>query len=242
MVHYLNGLQKELPNQQHAKYTFGLTSGNGSKDIMIIIGGGECLNLEEFAVSDTPRNGRPWEKFSKQLIARARNSGDGSLSFHRNGHILRDANEIHGLPVGFWITLTMTIVQSILWLMLLITVASVRNNTWYLLAVGGIGMFQNGIVAAIERPPESRNLPLKFVATIERRKVMDGLMDLECALRVRMAPVQGVFTGELTKDEKEWWDGNREAYDTKRDSQADRRGQPGRRTIHELIRRQTHDL
>lgn len=217
---------EKLPNRQHANIIFGLTTGNGSRDIMIIKGEKRCLNLEEFSVSDTPRNGRPWEKFSKKILTSSRTDPEGH-TFRRTGSMLRDANMAYGFPVGFWITFITTIVQSIFWLALLVTVAAVKQNTWYLLLIGGIGMFQNGIVAAAERPPKTRNLPLRHMGTITRRKVMDGLMDLEDSLKCARPFVKEFFPGDLTADEKAWWHGNREAYESRRREQIQFRGPPG---------------
>ena len=226
---------EKLPNRQHADTVFGLTTGNGSRDVMIIRGAGNCLNLEDFAITHSPRNGSPWEKFDKHF-AKAPTGPDDRL-YRRTGSLLREAKEFRGLPVGFWITLVTTFVQSLLWLLLLNTVAGVKHNTWYLLLAGGIGMFQNGIIAAIERPPKSRNLPLEFQATIARRKVMDGLMDLEDALQCARPLVQEFFPGDLRPDEKEWWDnGNREPYERKRNSEIRWRGIPGGKDIQELVR------
>ncbi|KAK3935968.1 hypothetical protein QBC46DRAFT_412522 [Diplogelasinospora grovesii] len=71
----------------------------------------------------------------------------------------------------------------------------------FLLAVGGIGMLQNGIVATVERAPGSRNIPLEHVATIETTKVMDGLMDLERALVCGRRLCEEIFPGELEPEE-----------------------------------------
>ncbi|KAK7425695.1 hypothetical protein QQZ08_007794 [Neonectria magnoliae] len=225
---------EKLPNRQHANFVFALTSGNGSQDIMVIIGQGRSLNLEELAASDTPRNGRPWQKFQKRLYTEERVGPEGKPLDHRTGTKLRNAKELNGLPVGFWITLVNTVIQSSCSLLLLIAVAAVKTNTWYLLAVGTIGMFQNGILAAIERPSESRNLPLRELVTIERQKVMDGLMDLDCTLKDLDDNLKWgnslrgeFFPGELREDERKWWEGDHESYNKRRNDKCDIRGTPG---------------
>ncbi|KAH8749378.1 hypothetical protein F5883DRAFT_356832, partial [Diaporthe sp. PMI_573] len=126
--------------------------------------------------------------------------------------------DFSGTPSGFWITLVVTALQTVLWLLFLITVGSVNQDTWYLLAVGMIGMFQNAIMAAIERPPKARNLPLSLSqnGVIRSRKVMDGLMDLQDRFGCARPLVKEFFPGKMREDEEAWWDGRREAYDSKR--------------------------
>ncbi len=173
---------EKLPNRQHADSIFGLTSGDGSKDIMIIQGHGKCLNLEELAVPDSPRNGRPWEKFSKRALANSRGDPEGS-GFHRVGLLPRQATNLCGFPVGFWITLLMTAAQSAAWLMLLITVASLETNAWFLFAVGALGLCHNAIIGAMERAARVT----QPAATPQKRNHATEshgcLMELELALK-----------------------------------------------------------
>lgn len=84
-----------------------------------------------------------------------------------------------GIPVEFWITCVICTIQCVLWIALLITAAGLELHSWFLIAVGGLGMFQNAALAAISRNPDKWNLPLPLVDVIQSRKVMDTLMDLE---------------------------------------------------------------
>jgi hypothetical protein len=45
-------------------------------------------------------------------------------------------------------TFVVCVAQSVLWLLLLITVAALKSNTWFLVAVGALEIFQNGFVVA----------------------------------------------------------------------------------------------
>lgn len=126
----------------------------------------------------------------------------------------------------------LTFVLSLLWLVLLITCTGIQSHTWYLLAVGGIGMLHNIIVAAVPRQPEALGIPIKLkdskdskTASISQSqpavkgvfaelKVMWSLMELEMkyegwgkALRDEF------FPGELMKDEKDWWDCDQDAQE-----------------------------
>ncbi|ORY65430.1 uncharacterized protein BCR38DRAFT_432753 [Pseudomassariella vexata] len=230
---------EKLPNRQNSKAVFALTSGNGSKDIMIVIGNGQCLDLEELSAQETPRNGKPWEKFA-QRDSEAVESGSqkvsvlpttqrhprGSFYFHRAGTQMMMAKTARGLPSGFWITLCVCVVQSILWLVLIVTVSALHKDTWFLILVGGVGMFQNGYLAAMERSPQHRNLPLELVETITRCKVMDGLMDLEVGYGFALPLRNEFFPGQLREDEVAWWKGDRKKYDEVRSQQKSFRGAP----------------
>lgn len=217
---------EKLPNRQKTKKSFALTSGNGSRDIMVIHGCGEGLDLEELSASESPRTGRPWEKFP--LLSTIVRDPEGR-PLRRVGSDLqvREARSVWEFPLGFWITRVVCALQSLCWLALLITVAGLKTNTWYLLLVGGIGMFQNAVLAAVERRPARRNLPLVLRDTIKTKKVMDGLMDLEVTY-----PGSGrhlayeFFPGKLRKQEESWWLGDREPYDDERWKNVEVRGIP----------------
>lgn len=49
----------------------------------------------------------------------------------------------------------------LLWVVLLIAVGGLDDDTWYLFAVGALGMAHNVLVASIARDPESHGVPLK---------------------------------------------------------------------------------
>ena len=213
---------EKLPNRRQSASVFALTSGNGSRDIMVIKGLGNCLDLEELATTDTPRNGGPWERLRDEKWRngkkfRTRRSLEGGKMPAREGSFVwRPRDYMHGVPVGFVHTFLVCVMQSVLWLLLLITVAALKTNTWYLVGVGALGMFQNGMVAAWERRPEDRGLVLKRRDVILTRKVMDGLMDLEAQHGCGAALVPEFFPGLLHPDEEAWWSGKRDPYDDHR--------------------------
>ncbi len=54
---------EKLPLHQKSESVFALTSGNRSREVMVTIGYGFCLDLESLSKKQTPRNSRVWEKF-----------------------------------------------------------------------------------------------------------------------------------------------------------------------------------
>ncbi|KAI9167880.1 hypothetical protein HJFPF1_04021 [Paramyrothecium foliicola] len=93
------------------------------------------------------------------------------------------------------------------WVLLLITAAGLKENTWFLLAVGGIGMFHNIAVAGWSRRPESFGIPLEFVKVVGDHKAMPALFELE-----ELYPGIGrsmrdeFFPGTLTPAEIQKWE------------------------------------
>jgi len=68
---------------------------------------------------------------------------------------------------------------AVLWLVLLVSVAGLKQNTWFMLAVGGLGMVQNVVVGGASRKPKSFGLHLELDEVIAGPKVMRVLMDVE---------------------------------------------------------------
>ncbi|KAJ4372382.1 hypothetical protein N0V83_004156 [Neocucurbitaria cava] len=215
---------EKVPLKRKSRKHIALTSGNGSREIMIIYGGGVSMDLEELAAGESPRSDRAWE--AVRSLSRSIKDEYGRRQFHPNKHAIRRSFMYRGLPVGLWITRFVSFCQVILWLALLITVAGLRSHTWYLAIVGSLGMAQNAMLAAAVRKPERRGLPLRRVDTIMTLRTMDGLMDLEATIAgagVRL--LEEFFPGFLREDENDWWNGERDQYDDIR-CEDQRRGIP----------------
>ncbi|KAF5717830.1 hypothetical protein FGLOB1_1938 [Fusarium globosum] len=106
-------------------------------------------------------------------------------------------------------TRVLTFLLSFAWIILLITCTGIRENTWFLLAVGGLGILHNLVVAAVPRSPASLGLPLDLgnPAVYTDFKVMFTLMKLELAHPGYGRALLGeFFPGGLMDWEKEWWD------------------------------------
>jgi hypothetical protein len=109
---------------------------------------------------------------------------------------------------------------SALWVLLLITAAGLKNSSWFLLAVGGIGMVQNIFAAGWQRRPENFGIPLNFVEVFGETKEMRTLYEIEARYpRVGRSMLAEFFPGRLNEEEKAQWkefDGHADKIDEDR--------------------------
>ncbi|KAH8701574.1 hypothetical protein BGW36DRAFT_101414 [Talaromyces proteolyticus] len=99
-----------------------------------------------------------------------------------------------------------TVFLGILWVALLITASGLPDDSWYLIAVGGIGMLQNIFVAGWRRTPAAYGVPLEFVEVIGEVKVMQTLMEVERKYEKLGKSMLGTFfTGDLRENELQEW-------------------------------------
>ncbi|SJL12717.1 uncharacterized protein ARMOST_16148 [Armillaria ostoyae] len=104
-----------------------------------------------------------------------------------------------------------------LWIIILITVTALKEDTWYLLGVGGLGMVQNVLVAGTERHIGTSGIHLKKIEEYQQEKVMDTLMDLEEDYpKVGKSLVTEFFPNGLNENETQWWTGSKEVYEKSR--------------------------
>lgn len=109
---------------------------------------------------------------------------------------------------------------AILWLALLVTSTGIRTNRWFLLAVRGLGMIQNIIVAGAPREPKSLGLPIELAimmteagtaqprevpAIFGEEKVMWTLMELEKFESYGRSLLPQFSPSKLLDWEEEWW-------------------------------------
>ncbi|KAK7708288.1 hypothetical protein SLS57_009022 [Botryosphaeria dothidea] len=214
---------EKFPAAKVSNKTIAITSGNGSKDIMIVRSLGKGIDLEHLAAAESPRATRSWEQWGFFIGPQERET-----------HV----KTLNGLPLDFWLTRAVCTLFSLGSLILLILAAGIQSNSWYLLIVGAAGMFQNAFVAGLSIHPEGQAIPLLCREVIYGNKVMDVLMDLEVKLEqdeiagdkskfdIVKPLVKEFFPGELRDNEKRWWKGQRKDYDEKRMDQKDWRGIP----------------
>lgn len=115
---------------------------------------------------------------------------------------------------------------ALFWILLLITAAGIKQNTWFLFAIGGIGILQNIFVAGWRRFPEAFGMPLIFDRVIGEPKVMDTLFAVETVYpRVGRSMRETFFPGKLRSKEEKKWAEFEELANTLDDSRADAQGE-----------------
>ncbi|KKY17181.1 hypothetical protein UCRPC4_g05674 [Phaeomoniella chlamydospora] len=107
-----------------------------------------------------------------------------------------------------WETRSALFVLAILWVLLLITTSGIKKNTWFLLAVGSIGMVQNIVVAGSPRDPAAFGMPMTFHQVIGKTKVMETLFAVDEKYKGLGRSMREIFFpgGHLGDWEKTKWD------------------------------------
>ncbi|KAH6972628.1 hypothetical protein EDB80DRAFT_833937 [Ilyonectria destructans] len=101
-------------------------------------------------------------------------------------------------------TMVTVIILAAFWILLLITAAGIKQNTWFLIAVGGIGILQNISAAG-------------WSHVIGESKVMDTLFAVEKAYpQVGRSMLATFFPGKLRPREQEKWDESVSLADARR--------------------------
>ncbi|KAK8124176.1 hypothetical protein PG999_004094 [Apiospora kogelbergensis] len=104
---------------------------------------------------------------------------------------------------------------AVLWCILLITVCGIENLTWFLLAVGTIGMIHTIIVAGAPRQPGLFGIHLRYRDVFAQPKVMKTLQELEMAYPgCGRSMIKTFFPGDLHEEEKLWWQAAKKREDT----------------------------
>lgn len=104
------------------------------------------------------------------------------------------------------LTRAILLILSALWVLLLIAAAGLQTNTWFLLAIGAIGIVQNVFVAGWNRRPENFGIHLDFVKVFGQVNVMDTLIEVEENYNgLGRSMVDEIFPGKLQPAEIEKW-------------------------------------
>jgi hypothetical protein len=113
---------------------------------------------------------------------------------------------------------------TLLWiLLLLISAAGEKENTCFLLAVGGLGILRTPPVAGWPRHPSAFGIHLTHRQVIGHSKVMDALFKVEEKYpHVGASMLKTFFPGKLRPKEKERWGGIRD-YAQKHDDDEETR-------------------
>ena len=98
------------------------------------------------------------------------------------------------------------LVLAFFWIALLIFAAGLRDNTWFLLAVGGLGIVHNAAVAGWPRKPSSFGIHLEDQEFITGPRVMPVLMETERRYpHVGKSMLPTFFPGRLWPEEENEW-------------------------------------
>ncbi|KAI9740313.1 MAG: hypothetical protein M1834_004891 [Cirrosporium novae-zelandiae] len=227
---------EKLTCRLKSEKNIAITVGNGSRHVLVILGQGDGLDIEDMAAGEGPRHARPW--FRSGWFVRFVNEDKNSIIVSRK-NVLRDHRRAKsdsslsieeamdayiydngltprvkmwgGIPLPFWATRLFWMIFILFWSVLLLSVVALQANAWYLVAIGTIGMIQNALVAATGRAPETRGFRLVPKLDLIGEKVMDVLMDLDelepgCGRTLLKEFFPGGLDVPKDRGEQDWWD------------------------------------
>jgi hypothetical protein len=126
---------------------------------------------------------------------------------NRSGLDLEDLASEVARDKGYSVKVLFAFIMVLMWTGLLITTSGMKSNTWYILAIGGIGMLQNIYVAGARRRPGAYGIHLDFKECITGQKFMPTLMEAEEKYpKVGKALLKIYFPGRLRDEERAWWE------------------------------------
>ncbi|KAL6697177.1 hypothetical protein J3F84DRAFT_368217 [Trichoderma pleuroticola] len=98
-------------------------------------------------------------------------------------------------------------VQLVFWVALLITVSGLKTHTWFMVAVGALGMMQNLVLAGAPRTPEALGIPVQLEQVVGLPRVMDTLLELEAKVPYAGKALLPIYIpGRLRESEIERWE------------------------------------
>jgi hypothetical protein len=190
-----------------------LLSASRDWSVMVITVVGTILSFLVGALSQWQRE--KWFCRRNAMNTYALTRGNGSqhaLIILGNGHGL----DLEDLAAGIetletaaagWKTKTFLFIMGWSWILLLIAAAGLSQPSWYLLAVGGIGMMHNLFVAGWPRHPSAMGIHLKFRTVIGHMSTMEALLALEAQYTHAgrsLLPIY--FPGRIFPEEEAQWE------------------------------------
>jgi hypothetical protein len=169
---------------------------SGDWSVFLITACGTVLALVSGVLPQWAREKWSCQRKSKKIVALTQGNGVGL-----------DLEDLaSGERANLLSTRILTCILALFWVALLISSTGLEINTWYLLAVGGLGMLQNVVVAGAPRYPRAFGIHLKYEKVYVEEKVMHVLMDLEKDYEgVGNSLRPEFFPGELRPWEVDWW-------------------------------------
>lgn len=189
----------------------------GAWDIMVVTSCGTFLALLGSAFREWRREKWPCRRIrSKKPQTICLTPGSGSwlviVIICKTGSLnLEDlASAAPRYPISYT-TKAFTVILAVCWVILLLTVAGIKENAWYLLAVGALGSVQNVFAAGTHRKPKALGIHIQKVRSIVPdqgvTKLFAMLQKVEQQYRwVGLALLPVFFPSGLRPDEIHWRD------------------------------------
>ena len=103
-----------------------------------------------------------------------------------------------GCPTVWPWTRSATGLLAACWIVLLITAAGIRGNSWYLIGIGTLGLAQNAFVAGAPRTPDAQGLHLDYEGAIKEDRVEETLERSEESCKGLGKALRKILYPELT--------------------------------------------
>lgn len=174
--------------RKHSRQSYALTRGNGHKHVFIII----------------PNTTRAYV--------------DGESNKKKHASLLPHLEDMaSSRESASTATRILSAVSAVLWVLLLLAIAGLKSDTWYLFGAGMVGMIVNVLLSGYPRDPAAYGLPLVQVMDGEfgfkkqvdddRLGVQDVLLQLEKAYPGAGHALRGIFfTGLPSERDLKWTD------------------------------------
>ncbi|KAF7968405.1 hypothetical protein HWV62_30641 [Athelia sp. TMB] len=189
----------------------------GNWTILIVTFGGNLLAQAQAIVPQWRQElwrARPVDQGKQEVVCLTKGNGSAYVIVIKSaGHGLRLGDLAGAREIRLRSTVPFTFLMAVLWLVHLFTVQGVNQNSWYLLAVGGIGMVQNAFASGVRRKPSAHGFHIKEVAKVHRHKVWDALVAAEeIEKKVGLCLVDTFFPGGLRSHEEAWVEQKKAEY------------------------------
>ncbi|KAJ5522165.1 hypothetical protein N7527_006280 [Penicillium freii] len=203
---YITGILTTIVQLGVAAIPYGLY---GNWSIFLVTAAGTILSFSSGALSQWSKE--KWacrSNTKKTLVLTSGNGSQHAIVIQSNG-VGMDLEDLAANDPGTFAsykTRSAILALSALWIILLITAAGIQQNTWFLLAVGGIGALQNVYAAGASRLPRAFGVPLEFVEVIGDSNVMNALFKVEKrhpGIGINLLPT--FFPGKLSEIEQAKW-------------------------------------
>ncbi|KAI9740314.1 MAG: hypothetical protein M1834_004892 [Cirrosporium novae-zelandiae] len=181
----------------------------GDRSILLITEAGIALSFVSGALPQWSQEKWACRRDTRKTVVLTRGNGSQHAIMiigDGKGLDLEDlaAADVSSFPSGK--TTFAVITLAALWILLLITVSRTQRNTWFLLAIGSVGILQNIYVAGASRSPKAFGVPVEFVEVIGETKVMPTLFRVEEHYpRLGKNMLGTFFPGDLREDEQVKW-------------------------------------